>query len=76
MKTPRAATVHDTIRESGRVLPHPSARLPQDTMMAIHRWHMHYLDVHPLGMVGYHPTWQDMKLLSLRDPINLVSAST
>ena len=24
-RTPRAATVHDTVKESGRVLPHPSA---------------------------------------------------
>jgi hypothetical protein len=32
--------------------PHPTARLPHDTSTGIHRWLMHYPDLHPLGMVG------------------------
>jgi hypothetical protein len=55
-KTPREAIVHDAIKESDQVLPHPSARLAHDTMMGIRGWPMHYPDVHPLGMVGYYPT--------------------
>jgi hypothetical protein len=56
MKTPRVATFRDVLKESGRVLPHPSARLPRDTLMGIRGWHMHYLNVHLGGMVGYRPT--------------------
>jgi hypothetical protein len=32
--------------------PHPSARLPRNTVTGIRGWPMHYPDVHPLGMVG------------------------
>jgi hypothetical protein len=76
MKTQRAATVRDVIKESGRVLPHPNARLPRNTAMGIRGWPMHYSIVQPLGMVGYHPTQQHMKLLSLGDPINPICTNT
>jgi hypothetical protein len=56
MKTPRVATFHDAIKESGQVLPNPSACLPRDTSMGIRGWPMHYLNVHPGGMVWYRPT--------------------
>jgi hypothetical protein len=56
MKTPRTTIVHDAIKVSVWVLPHPSARLPRDTVTGIHGWPMHYPIVHLLGMVGYHPT--------------------
>jgi hypothetical protein len=62
MKTLQAVIVHDVIKESGRVLPHPSARLPHDTVTGIRGWPMHYPDVHPLGTVGYHPTRRHTKL--------------
>jgi hypothetical protein len=55
-KTPRVATFHDVIKESGWVLRHPSARLPRDTLTSIRGWPMHYPNVHTGGMVGYHPT--------------------
>jgi hypothetical protein len=42
--------------DRARVLPHPSAHVPRDTLMGICGWPMHYPDVHPGGMVGYHPT--------------------
>jgi hypothetical protein len=32
--------------------PHPSARLPCDTVAGIRGWPMHYPDVHLLSMVG------------------------
>jgi hypothetical protein len=43
--------------------PHPSSHLPCSTVMSIRGWPMHYPDVHTT-------------LLSLRDPINPVCAST
>jgi hypothetical protein len=52
MKTPRVATVHNAIKESGRVLPHPSVRLPSDTSTGIRGWLMHYPNVDPIGMVS------------------------
>jgi hypothetical protein len=75
-KPPWVATVHDAIKESGRVLPHPSACLPLNTSTGIRGWPMHYPDVHPGGMVGYHPTWGPIELLSLQNPINPVCTST
>jgi hypothetical protein len=68
--------VRDAIKESGQVLPHPSTRLPRDTSMDIRGWPMYYLDVHPGGMVGYHLTQRIAKIISLRDLINHVQAST
>jgi hypothetical protein len=76
MKTQRVATVHDVIKESGRVLPHPNALLPRDTATGIRGWPMHYSIVQPLGMVGYRLTQQHMKLLSLGDPINPICTNT
>jgi hypothetical protein len=32
-------------------------------------WPTHYPSVHPLSKIGYHPTQQSLKLLSLRNPI-------
>jgi hypothetical protein len=55
-KAPRVTTICDAIKESGRVLPHSSACLPCDTSMSIRGWPMHYPDVHPRGVVGYHLT--------------------
>jgi hypothetical protein len=72
LKTPQVATVQDAIKESGRVLPHPNAHLPHDISTGIRGWPMHYPDVHPGDVVGYHPTRQPSKLLSLWDPINPV----
>jgi hypothetical protein len=45
-KTPRAATVHNAIKESGRDLPHPSACLPHDSSTDIRGWHVHYPSIH------------------------------
>jgi hypothetical protein len=70
MKTPRVATFHDAIKESGQVLPHPSARLPYDTSTGICGWPMHYPGIHHVGMIGYHPTQWPTKLLCLWDTIN------
>jgi hypothetical protein len=64
-----------TIKELGWVLPHPSARLPRDTVIGIRGCPVHYPSVHPVGVVGYHPTQQLYKLLSLEDPINHVCIS-
>jgi hypothetical protein len=55
-KTRRLTIVHDVIKESSWVLPHPSPRLPCDAAMDIHGWPMHYPGEHLLGMVGYRPT--------------------
>jgi hypothetical protein len=60
-----------TTKESGRVLPHPSACLPRDTSMGTRGWSTHYPSVHPLSNIGYHPTQWPSKLLSLQDPIML-----
>jgi hypothetical protein len=57
-------------------LPHHSARLPRDTSTSIRGWHMHYLDVHQLGGGGGLPSKKHTTLLSLRDPINPICAST
>jgi hypothetical protein len=76
MKTPRVGIVHNVIKESDWVLPHPSAHIPHDTSAGIRGWPIQYPDVDPLGMVGYRPTQRHMKLLSLQDSINPICAST
>jgi hypothetical protein len=53
----------------------PSVRLPRDTSTGIRGWPIHYPDLHPGGMVRYHPTRRPSNVLSLWDPINLVCAS-
>jgi hypothetical protein len=65
-----------TIKESGRVLPYPSACLPRNTLTGKCGWPIHYRNVQPGCMVGYRPTRWLSKLLSLRDTINPVCAST
>jgi hypothetical protein len=45
-----------SIKELGRVLPHPSACFPRDSLMGIRGWSIHYPDVLLGGMVGYRPT--------------------
>jgi hypothetical protein len=76
MKASRVATVHDNYQ---RVEPgplYPSVGIPCDTSMGICGWPPHYLTIHPLSIVGCHPTQRPLKLLSLQDLINLVCAST
>jgi hypothetical protein len=45
---------HSSRRDQGddQGPPHPSAHLPRDIVTGIRGWSMHYLDVHPLRMVG------------------------
>jgi hypothetical protein len=49
-----ATSGHSSRRDQGdnQGPPHPSARLPHDTVTGIRGWPMHYPDVYPLGMVG------------------------
>jgi hypothetical protein len=50
---------HSSRRDQGddQGPPQPSAHLPRDTVMGIHGWSMHYPNVHPLGIIGYLPSW-------------------
>jgi hypothetical protein len=49
-----ATSDHNSRRDQGddQGPPHPSVRLPRDTVMDIHGWPMHYPDVHLLGVIG------------------------
>jgi hypothetical protein len=69
MKTPQAVAVHDDYQRVEPGPPHPSVRLPRDTLVGIRGWPMHYPFLHPLSMVGYYPTQRPLKLISLRDSI-------
>jgi hypothetical protein len=66
-RTQRVATVHDTVKESGWVLPHPSAVFhayaSTDTP-----WVARHYPVYIHKEVGYRPTRWHVKLLSLRIP--------
>jgi hypothetical protein len=66
-RTPRVETVHDTVKESGQVLP---PLVPSS--MTMPRWtHRGWPDTIPYNIhkeVGYRPTRRHMKLLSLGIP--------
>jgi hypothetical protein len=66
-RTPRVATIHDTVKESGRVLPHPSAVFhayaSTDTP-----WGPDTIPYNIHKEVGYCPTQWHAKLLSLGIP--------
>jgi hypothetical protein len=76
LKTPRVATVHDDYQRVESGPPYPSEGLPCDTSTGIHGCPPHYPSIHLLSMVGCRPTQQPSKLLSLRDSIYLICAST
>jgi hypothetical protein len=66
-RTPRVATVHDTVKESGRILPplvSSSMRLPRRT----HRGRPNTIPYNIHKEVGYRPTRWHMTLLSLGIP--------
>jgi hypothetical protein len=44
---------------------HPSTRLPRDVSTGVSGWPVHYLGLHPIGMVGYRPTRRPSMLLSV-----------
>jgi hypothetical protein len=75
-KAPRMIIVHDDYQRVEPGSAYPSAGLPRDISTGIRGWPPHYPSVHPLSTVGCRPTQRPSKLLSLRDPINLVCAST
>jgi hypothetical protein len=63
----RVATVHDTVKESGRVLPHPSAIFHMYGSADTPWVARHYpYNIHK--EVRYHPTQRHTKLLSLVIP--------
>jgi hypothetical protein len=76
MTAPRVATFHDDYQSVKPGPPYPSAGPPRDTSMGIRGWPPQCPSVHLLRIVGYHPTLQPLKLLSLQDPINPVCVST
>jgi hypothetical protein len=50
------ATVRNDDQRDDPDPPHSSACLSRDVSMGIHAWPIHYLGIHPIGMVGYRPT--------------------